>query len=316
MSSAVIVIDVQNCFLPGGSLSTTNERNSNTLPPTTLAKSIGKFIDAKNPSDIFITQDWHTSGHTSFARANKGEIPIVTQPPNAPGTRLRINAYNLSKFNPSGKRFWGDDNSRTVQALWPEHCVQGTDGAKLAPELESYLQGKDNVTYVYKGDEPGVDSYSAIANALGYPTPHLQDGTPFLNVLKASNLEQVYLTGIARDVCVFWSALDLLNYWILPAYKDGKVIKLSFIYDLTRPVYGVVPSLNKTKGEIESAVKELMSNMGIDASAYDEVFEVVDSNMYSGGRRKTRKNRNTRNNKNSRKNRHVHSAKCRKSCRK
>jgi len=294
MSSAVIVIDVQNCFLPGGSLATTNTRN-NSLPPSTLAKGITKFIDSKEPTTIFITQDWHTEGHSSFARANKGEIPIVTQPPDAPGTRLRLGAYNLAKFNPTGERFWGEKESRTVQALWPEHCVQNTEGAALAPELETYLQGKENVEYIYKGDEPEVDSYSAVANALGFPTPHLEDGTSFLDVLKSSDLSIVYLTGIARDVCVYWSALDLLNYWILPAYKEGKVIKLSFVYDLTRPVYGAVPTLNKTKEEIEDAVKKLISAMGLGSEVYNEVFEITDSNMYSGGGRRNRRTTHKRN---------------------
>lgn len=309
MSEAIIVIDVQKCFLPSGSLATTNERNSNALPPTTLANGIKKFIESKSDAHVFVTLDWHTPGHSSFAKANAGEIPIVS-PPNAQGTRLRLTEYAGRNRNP---RAWGDNTSRNVQALWPEHCVQGTDGAKLAPALESFLEGKSNVDYIYKGDEPTVDSYSAVANALGYPTPHLKDGTSFLTKLQTSGLSKVYITGIARDVCVFWTALDLLNFWILPAYKSGTTIKLSFVYDLTRPVYGAAPEFNKTKGEIEAAVKSLIAGMGLDEGIYNEVFEIIDSNMYSGGRRHSRKC--TRKHRHSRKckkctRKHRHSCKC------
>jgi nicotinamidase-related amidase len=306
MSEAIIVIDVQNCFLPGGSLATTNERDSNaSTPPTTLANGIKKFIEQKSPAHVFITLDWHTPGHSSFAKANAGEIPI-TSPPNAQGTRLRLAEY---KGRNRKARVWGDNSSRDVQALWPEHCVQDSDGAKLAPELESFLAGKAGVDYVYKGDEPTVDSYSAVANALGFPTPHLKDGTPFLTKLQGSDLRKVYITGIARDVCVFWTALDLLEFWILPAYKSGTTIKLSFVYDLTRPVFGAAPAFNKTKAEIETAVKSLITATGHSESIYGEVFEIVDSGLYSGGRRRkahTRKQKTRSCKKCSRKYKHKH----------
>ena len=303
MSSAVVVIDVQNCFLPGGGLPTGNARNQ-VLPASTLAKSIGKFINAKNPDQIFITQDWHTPGHTSFAK--NGETPMTS----------RKNAYTNDKFRTNFKRSWGTPAERKDQTLWPEHCVQDTDGAKLAPELETYLQDKSNVQYIYKGDEPEVDSYSAIANALGFPTPHIKGtNTSFLSVLETSDLKDVYVTGIARNVCVYWTALDMLNYWILPAYKNGNIIKLHFVYDLTRPV-APVPDLDITKEKIEDAVRSLIINMQMNPNIYHEVFEIMDSGMYSGGRRSTRKARKSKNKKakKTRKN-HVHNRNCKKSCR-
>jgi nicotinamidase-related amidase len=313
MSSAVVVIDVQNCFLPGGSLATGNARNTNALPASSLAKSIGKFIDSKNPTNIFITQDWHTPGHKSFVK-NGEEL-----------MSLRKNAYNNKNFRTNFTRSWGNDDTRRNQKVWPEHCVQGTEGAKLAPDLETYLQGKQGVEYIYKGDEPEIDSYSAIANALGYPTPHTQDGRLFLDILKSSDLEHVYLTGIARNVCVYWTALDMLNYWILPAYNEGKIIKLHFVYDLTRPV---ASTFDIEKEKIESDVRNLISNMGMNASVYDQVFVIEDSGMYSaeGGRRRTRRHvhnknckascrNNTRKTRNARKTRHSHNKNCKASCR-
>ena len=307
MSSAVVVIDVQNCFLPGGSLATGNARNTDALPASTLAKSIGKFIDSKNPTTVFITQDWHTPGHKSFVK--NGEAVMS----------LRKNAYTNNSFRPNFTRSWGSDDTRRNQMVWPEHCVKDTPGAELAPELGAYLQGKQNVEYIYKGDEPEVDSYSAVANALGYPTPHTQDGRIFLDILQSSDLKDVYLTGIARNVCVYWTALDMLNYWILPAYNSDNTIKLHFVYDLTRPV---ASTYDITKEKIEEDVKGLISKMGMDASVYNEVFVIEDSGMYSGGRRGTRRRRHvhTKNCKAScrnkaRKTRHDHTKNCKKSCR-
>ena len=319
MSSAVVVIDVQNCFLPGGPLATANERNS-TLPASALAKSIARFIGEKNPAKIFITQDWHPEGHASFARSNKGEIPVTTMPLNAPGIRKRNGEYVIST-NINYIRYWGSDEERSSQKLWPKHCVKDTDDAKLAPELEEYLQNKQNVQYIYKGDEPTVDSYSAVANALGNPTPHTQDGESFLKILKESQLKEIYLTGIARDVCVYWSAMDMLNYWILPAYKAGNIIKLYFVYDLTRPVYGSLPTFNKTKEEIQIAVLDLIKNMEFSdpENVYNQVFEIMDSGKYfaEGGRRSTKKARKNKKSKKAKKTRknHVHTRNCKKSCR-
>ena len=316
MSSAVVVIDVQNCFLPGGPLATANERNS-TFPPSTLATSIGKFIDEKKPTTVFITQDWHPEGHASFARSNKGEIPVTTLPLNTPGIRVRSGEYVIST-NKNYIRYWGSDEERGSQKLWPKHCVQGTDDAKLVPQLETYLQNKSNVQYIYKGDEPTVDSYSAVANALGIDTPHTKDGKSFLKILKESRLKEIYLTGIARDVCVYWSAMDMLNYWILPEFIKGNVIKLYFVYDLTRPVYGSLPAFNKTKEEIQIAVLDLITNMNIlePENVCNQVFEIIDFGKYSGGRRSTRKARKSKNKKakKTRKN-HVHNRNCKKSCR-
>lgn len=66
-NEAVIVIDVQNCFLPGGSLGTTNSRNSDMLPATTLGKSIANFINNEHSdAQIFVSKDYHTVGHSSF----------------------------------------------------------------------------------------------------------------------------------------------------------------------------------------------------------------------------------------------------------
>jgi nicotinamidase/pyrazinamidase len=85
--SVLIVVDVQNCFLPGGSLAVTN--GDQVIPV------INRI--AKGFSNVVLTQDWHTPGHISFASAHSGAKPFE-----------------------SIKLPYGD------QVLWPDHCVQGT----------------------------------------------------------------------------------------------------------------------------------------------------------------------------------------------
>ena len=290
MASAVIVIDVQNCFLPGGSLGTVNSRNSE-VPPSTLAKSIAKFINEKNPEHFFITKDSHTPGHSSFI-TNEQRANGMLNFPTAAGRGefakgIASGRYSGRKFKT--QRAWGVEAERVDQKLWPEHCVKGTPGEDIDAFLMDTLseENKEKAVIVLKGDTPDIDSYSAVADALGDPTPHLEDGRSFLSVLQGSDVKTVYLTGIARDVCVFWTALDLLNFWIIPEKQKGNTIKLVFKYDLTRPVAsGGAPYTDKTPDQINAEVDLLIANMGGDIERSD-IF-VIEEGGYSaaGGRRR------------------------------
>ena len=94
----LIVVDVQNDFLPGGALAVP-EGDAVIAPINTL---IDRF------SHVVLTQDWHTPAHVSFASSHPGKSAFDT-------TTL-----------PYGE-----------QVLWPDHCVQGTSGAELATPLEA-----------------------------------------------------------------------------------------------------------------------------------------------------------------------------------
>jgi len=95
--SALIVVDVQNCFIPGGTL------------PVNKGDEIVPIINdlAKKFENVVITQDWHTPGHASFASTHPGKKPFETT-----------------------KMFYG------TQVLWPDHCIQGTDDAALQKDLD------------------------------------------------------------------------------------------------------------------------------------------------------------------------------------
>lgn len=160
----LIVVDVQNCFTPGGSL------------PVKDGDAVVPVINvlARRFANVVLTQDWHTPGHASFASAHAGKKPFETVPL----------AYG-------------------EQVLWPDHCVQGTEGAELHPALSvPHAQ-----LVIRKGYHQGVDSYSAFYEADGR-TP-----TGLGAYLRQRGIARVFVAGLATDYCVAFTALD--------ARKDG-----------------------------------------------------------------------------------------------
>ncbi|MDB4836984.1 bifunctional nicotinamidase/pyrazinamidase [Marinomonas sp.] len=95
--SALIVVDVQNDFVPGGSLAV---KGGHEVVP--IINELSKRF-----KNVVITQDWHNAGHASFASSYPGKKPFET-------TEL----------------YYGP------QVLWPDHCVQGTKGAELVDGLD------------------------------------------------------------------------------------------------------------------------------------------------------------------------------------
>jgi nicotinamidase/pyrazinamidase len=158
-NAALIVVDVQNCFVEGGTLPV--KGGADVVP--VINKLAGAF------QNVVVTQDWHTPGHASFATAYPGKKPFET-------TNLKYG----------------------MQVLWPDHCVQGTDDAALHKDLK--LPTAQLI--IRKGYNPGVDSYSAFEEA-----DH-KTVTGLAGYLKARGIKTVYVTGLATDFCVAWTAMD------------------------------------------------------------------------------------------------------------
>ena len=158
-SSALLVVDVQNCFVTGGTLPV---KGGEEVVPV-INKLSAKF------ENIVVTQDWHTPGHASFASAHAGEKP-----------------FGMKKLS------YGN------QVMWPDHCVQGTEDAALHKDLK--LPSAQLI--VRKGYHPKVDSYSAFMEADG-KTP-----TGLGGYLKQRGIKTVFVTGLATDFCVAWTAMD------------------------------------------------------------------------------------------------------------
>jgi len=157
--AALLVIDVQNDFIPGGQL------------PVPEGDLIVPLINrlARQFSQVIIAQDWHPPGHASFASRHPGKQPF--------------DSIQL----PYGE-----------QTLWPEHCVQGTAGAGLHPDLDlPHAQ-----LIIRKGCNPDIDSYSAFLEADRRTTTGLS------GYLKERGIDTVYMVGLALDFCVMFSALD------------------------------------------------------------------------------------------------------------
>lgn len=95
--SLLLVIDVQNDFLPGGALAVPRGDE--------VVAVINRIV--RGFTNVILTQDWHTPRHISFASAHPGRQPFET-------TQLAYGA----------------------QVLWPDHCVQGTRGADFADGLD------------------------------------------------------------------------------------------------------------------------------------------------------------------------------------
>ena len=157
--SALLVIDVQNDFTPGGQLAVPE---GDLIVPL-INRLSGLF------KQVIIAQDWHPSGHASFASSHPGHQP-----------------YEVIQL-PYGE-----------QVLWPEHCVQGTSGAEFHPELNlPHAQ-----LIIRKGCNPDIDSYSAFLEADRCTT------TGLAGYLKERGIDTVYMVGLALDFCVMFSALD------------------------------------------------------------------------------------------------------------
>jgi nicotinamidase/pyrazinamidase len=157
--SVLIVVDVRNCFLPGGSLAVA--KGEEVIPVINrLAKSF---------ANVVLTQDWHTAGHVSFASSHPGKKPFE-----------------------SVKLPYGD------QVLWPDHCIQGTDGAAIHKDIAiPHAQ-----LVIRKGFRKSVDSYSAFREA------DRKTVTGLAGYLKSRALSRVFVTGLATDFCVAWTAMD------------------------------------------------------------------------------------------------------------
>jgi nicotinamidase/pyrazinamidase len=158
-ASALIVIDVQNCFVKGGTLAV--DHGDDVVPV------INRLAPAFQ--NVILTQDWHTPGHASFASSHPGKKP-----------------FDTAQLN------YG------TQVLWPDHCVQGTPDAALDPELHV----PQAQLILRKGFHKDIDSYSAFMEA-DRRTP-----TGLQAYLEQRGIRRLFLTGLATDFCVAWTALD------------------------------------------------------------------------------------------------------------
>jgi nicotinamidase/pyrazinamidase len=155
---ALVVVDMQRDFSSGGALAVPD---GDAVVP--IVNRLGRAFGT-----IVLTQDWHPAGHISFASTH-GQAPFETL----------AAAYG-------------------TQVLWPDHCVQGSEGAAFHPRLD--LPSAQAI--VRKGTHLHVDSYSGFLEA-DRVTP-----TGLGGYLRQRGVERIFVAGLALDFCVAWTALD------------------------------------------------------------------------------------------------------------
>lgn len=155
----LLIIDVQNDFCPGGRLAVAG---GDLIIPV-IHQIAPRF------EHVVLTQDWHSPRHGSFASAHAGK-----------------HAYDSIEL------------AYGAQVLWPDHCVQGTHGAELHPDLK--LPQAELI--LRKGFRPQIDSYSAFFEN------DKTTATGLAGYLRERGLKRVFLCGLAYDFCVGFSALD------------------------------------------------------------------------------------------------------------
>lgn len=188
---ALILVDLQNDFCKGGALA---------VPDGDAVVPVANRLLPRFEL-VVATQDSHPAGHLSFASNHEGK-----------------SIYQNIELD------------GLPQVLWPDHCVEGSPGAALHPELEA-----EHITRIFpKGTDARIDSYS------GFFDNGQRKATGLGDYLKGRGVTDVYVLGLATDYCVKWTALDALRLGF----------KVHLIEDGCRGV-GLAP------GDIERALEEL-----------------------------------------------------------
>lgn len=178
--TALLIVDAQKDFTKAGIQVVDDveyvydEGNLGVSQGYEIVPVINRLID-RLPKDHYIVAslDWHPKGHRSFASSTPGTLPFVD----------KILLSNIE------------------QTVWPDHCIQGTEGAQFLPGLKT----KGIQYIVKKGLALFVDSYSAFFDN------GRKNKTALDEYLKGQNVKRIILTGIATDYCVKYTALDAMR---------------------------------------------------------------------------------------------------------
>ncbi|CDZ47527.1 bifunctional nicotinamidase/pyrazinamidase [Neorhizobium galegae] len=178
---ALLLIDIQNGFCPGGNLPVAHGDE--------IVPIANQLIESGGYDVIVASQDWHPENHGSFASRHPGRKP-----------------FEMGEL------------SGQPQVMWPDHCVQGTPDAEFHPDLNV-----EAIDYIQqKGENPAVDSYSAFRDNDQAAI------TGLAGYLRAQQVTELDLCGLATDYCVKFSALDAVE--MLPG------VKVRFIEDASRGI--------------------------------------------------------------------------------
>ena len=205
---ALIIVDMQNDFMPDGRLGV---READQIIDRINSMAV-RFHDLDNT--IVMTQDWHPQGHLSFASSHN---------------RKPFDLFEAEGIGP---------------VLWPDHCVQGSEGAEFHPDVKEELAK----AIVRKGYRTRIDSYSTFVEN------DKRTLTGLSGYLKALGRRRIFLCGLALDYCVYYSA------------KDGRDLEFEVVVpiDLTKPI-------DSPPGHLSRALEE-MGVKGVQFTSSDSIL--------------------------------------------
>lgn len=181
---ALINVDLTKDFMP-----VTEEDYKNKLGGALAVKDgdeVVPIVNKLSTSDeydiVVFTYEWHPHNHKSFASQHSGKNPF---------DRIMFNGVE--------------------DTLWPDHCVQNTEGAKFHDALNVDLP---NAILIRKGEDKNIHPYSGF----GILPNH---STGLLELLKEKGVTEVHITGLASDFCVLDTALDAAKYFKTVVFKNA-----------------------------------------------------------------------------------------------
>ncbi len=162
---ALIIVDMQNDFvIPSGSLYIKDAQK--------MITQINNLIQKFNTNNdlVIATKDFHPKKHISFASTHNKEL----------FSSILINGFN--------------------QIMWPDHCVQGSDGADIVNDIDI-----KNINYIVKkGYKINNESYSGFADQNG-------EVTKLHEILQNYQIKDLTIIGVAFDYCVLYTIKDALK---------------------------------------------------------------------------------------------------------
>ena len=188
--SMLLMVDVQNDFCPAYTSARGVEHPDGALAVRDgcgVVAPLNKLsaIFAKRGGKVAATQDWHPAGHASFASSHPG---------NKQGDLIDLGEVK-------------------GQVLWPDHCVQGEQGAAFHDDLDI----RPVNLIIRKGFRQGLDSYSTFFEN-DRKTPTGLEGW-----IRGLGIDTVIIGGLATDYCVFYSTIDSMNLGLKTFVVDDAV---------------------------------------------------------------------------------------------